>query len=337
MESSMANQNQKKKLLCLMKILLENTDEKHIMSAADLCTELEKYDVSAERKAIYNDIAVLQEFGLDIEQSKGRRPGYYIASREFELAELKLLVDAVQASKFITSKKSAELIRKLEHQASKHDAQYLRRDVFIYNRPKSVNETIYYNVDLIHAALRANSKITYQYAEWTTKKELKLKKDGAFYVVSPWALTWDDENYYLIAYDEAADTIKHYRVDKMQKMSVLEEERVGKQKFQDFDLAAFAKKTFSMYGGHDETVTLVCKNNLAGVVLDRFGTDVMMMPMRDGYFKVKTLVAVSPQFFGWVTGIGDGMEIAGPEHVREEYKEYLENLLGKYGDRAGCK
>ncbi len=228
----MANQNQKKKLLCLMQILMECTDEKHIMSAMDLCTELEKYDVTAERKSIYNDIAVLQEFGMDIGQSKGSRPGYYLASREFELAELKLLVDAVQSSKFITTKKSAELIKKLEHQASKYDAQYLRRDVFIYNRPKSVNETIYYNVDLIHTALRSNLQITYQYAEWTTKKELKLKKDGAFYVVSPWALTWDDENYYLIAYDEAADQIKHYRVDKMQKMSVLEQKRVGKQKFQ---------------------------------------------------------------------------------------------------------
>ena len=326
----MANQNQKMKLLTLMQILLEQTDEKHILSAADLCKELEKYDIKAERKSIYNDIAVLQDFGLDIVQQKGGHSGYYIASREFELAELKLLVDAVQASKFITSKKSAELIKKLEHQASKYDAQYLRRDVFIYNRPKSVNETIYYNVDMIHAALRSNAKITYQYAEWTTKKELQLKKDGAFYTVSPWALTWDDENYYLIAYDEEADKIKHYRVDKMQKMSILKEERVGKQQFQDFDLAAFAKKTFSMYGGHDETVTLLCQNFLAGVVLDRFGTDVIMIPQKDGRFKVKTLVSVSPQFFGWVTGIGDGMEIAGPENVRTEYKNYLENLIGKY-------
>lgn len=326
----MANQNQKIKLLTLMRILIEQTDEKHILSAADICKELEKYDIKAERKSIYNDIAVLQDFGLDIVQQKGGHSGYYIASREFELAELKLLVDAVQASKFITSRKSAELIRKLEHQASKHDAQYLRRDVFIYNRPKSVNETIYYNVDMIHAALRSNSKIAYQYAEWNMRKELQLKKDGAFYVVSPWALTWDDENYYLIAYDEEADKIKHYRVDKMQKMSILKEERVGKQQFQDFDLAAFAKKTFSMYGGRDETVTLLCQNFLAGVVLDRFGTDVIMIPQKDGRFKVKTLVSVSPQFFGWVTGIGGGMEIAGPEHVRTEYKEYLENLFRKY-------
>lgn len=326
----MANQTQKMKLLTLMKILMEQTDEKHILSAADLCKELEKYDIKAERKSIYNDIAVLQDFGLDIVQQKGGHSGYYIASREFELAELKLLVDAVQSSKFITSKKSAELIKKLEHQASKYDAQYLRRDVFIYNRPKSVNETIYYSVDLIHAALRSNAKITYQYAEWTTKKELKLKKDGAFYVVSPWALTWDDENYYLIAYDEAADKIKHYRMDKMQKMSILQEERQGKQKFQDFDLAAFAKKTFSMYGGHDETVTLLCQNHLAGVVLDRFGTDIMMIPGNDGRFKAKVLVSVSPQFFGWVTGIGDGMEIAGPEHVRTEYKEYVQKLLAQY-------
>ncbi len=326
----MANLNQKKKLLCLMQILMECTDENHSMSATDLCEELEKYDITAERKSIYRDIAVLQDFGMDIIQIKGSRPGYYLASREFELAELKLLVDAVQASKFITSRKSAELIKKLEHQVSKHDAKYLRRDVFIYNRPKSVNETIYYNVDLIHAALRSNVQITFQYAEWTVKKELQLKKKGALYKVSPWSLTWDDQNYYLIAYDEEADQIKHYRVDKMQKMNVLEEERVGKQKFQDFDLAAFAKKTFSMYGGRDETVTLVCKNYLAGVVLDRFGTDVMMIPMADEMFKVKVLVAVSPTFFGWAASIGDGVEIVGPSNVREEYKEYLQKLLSKY-------
>ena len=326
----MAVQNQKKKLLSLMQILKERTDENHLMSAADLCNALEEYGITAERKSIYSDIEALQDYGMDIVQKKGTNSGYYVASREFELAELKLLVDAAQASKFITKKKTEELIKKLEGLTSRYEARQLQRDVYIYNRTKAQNETIFYNVDYVHDAMNANVQIRFQYSEWTVKKELKLKKDGAFYAVSPWALTWDDENYYLIAYDAGADMIKHYRVDKMQKISLLEEKRIGREKFQEFDLAAFAKKTFGMYGGSDEHVTLRCKNHLAGVVIDRFGQDTFMIPGDDRYFKAKVLVSVSPQFFGWVTGIGDGMQILGPESVREQYKEYLTGLLEQY-------
>ena len=326
----MAVQNQKKKLLSLMQILRERTDENHLMSATDLCNALEEYGITAERKSIYSDIEALQDYGMDIVQKKGTNSGYYVASREFELAELKLLVDAAQASKFITKKKTEELIKKLEGLTSRYEARQLQRDVYIYNRTKAQNETIFYNVDYVHDAMNANVQIRFQYSEWTVKKELKLKKDGAFYAVSPWALTWDDENYYLIAYDAGADMIKHYRVDKMQKISLLEEKRIGREKFQEFDLAAFAKKTFGMYGGSDEHVTLRCKNHLAGVVIDRFGQDTFMIPGDDGYFKAKVLVSVSPQFFGWVTGIGDGMQILGPECVREQYKAYLTGLLEQY-------
>ena len=325
----MATQNNKLKILYLMDILLNKTDENHIMTATDLCEELKKYDISAERKSIYNDIAALQEYGMDIVQQKGANAGYYVASRAFELPELKLLVDAVQSSKFITSKKSQELISKLENLTSKYAAQQLQRDVFIYNRPKTDNETIYYNVDEIYSAIHSNSKISFNYAEWTVKKKLQLKKDGALYKVSPWALTWDDENYYLIAYDEEADSIKHYRVDKMQSAHVLNEARQGKEKFVDFDLVAFAKKTFAMYGGREESVTLVCPSYLAGVIIDRFGQDIIMVPEGDGFY-VKLPVIVSQQFFGWITGLGGKVKIKSPENVRKEYKKYLEDIIGSY-------
>lgn len=151
---------------------------------------------------------ILDKFGLNIQQKKGKCPGYYISARDFELPELKLLVDAVQSSKFITEKKSKELIQKLEKLCCKTDAERLSRYVFIVNRPKTGNETVYYNVDYIHTAIYENKQIKFHYAEWTVKKELKFKKNGAFYVVSPWALTWDDENYYLVAYDAAAGIIK---------------------------------------------------------------------------------------------------------------------------------
>jgi len=325
----MAMQNSKLKILYLMDILLNRTDEEHIMTATELCAALKEYDVTAERKSIYNDIAALQEYGMDIVQLRGANAGYYVASRKFELPELKLLVDAVQSSKFITSKKSQELISKLENLTNKYKAQQLQRDVFIYNRPKTDNETIYYNVDFIHEAIHTNSKIAFNYAEWTVKKKLKLKKDGAVYKVSPWALTWDDENYYLIAYDEKADVIKHYRVDKMQSTKVLDEERVGKEKFVDFDLAAFAKKTFAMYGGKEETVTLICPERLAGVIIDRFGQDIIMIPDGDSFY-VKIPVIVSQQFFGWLTGIGSDIKIKSPENVKIEYKKYLEDIIRNY-------
>lgn len=327
----MASFDQKLRTLYLMEILLERTDEEHMLNASELCAILEQeYGIRTDRRTIYTEMEILDKYGLDIQQKKGKKPGYYIGARDFELPELKLLVDAVQSSKFITEKKSKELIQKLEKLCCKTDAAMLSKYVFIVNRPKTENETVYYNVDYIHNAIYENKEITFQYAEWTVKKELKLKKNGAFYVVSPWALTWDDENYYLVAYDAEAGIIKHYRVDKMQHTAILKTDRKGEESFKNFDLAAFAKKTFGMYGGVDTDVTLECKNELAGVMIDHFGHDVWMIPHGDEHFKAKVLVSVSPQFFGWITGIGAGIKIIGPEHVRQQYKEYLLRVLQNY-------
>ena len=325
----MASFDQKLRTLYLMEILLERTNDEHMLNATELCTILDQeYGISTDRRTIYTEMEILEKFGLDIQQKKGKNSGYYIGARDFELPELKLLVDAVQSSKFITEKKSKELIQKLEKLCCK--TAILSKYVFIVNRPKTENETVYYNVDYIHNAIYENKEISFQYAEWTTKKEFKLKKEGAFYVVSPWALTWDDENYYLVAYDEVAGIIKHYRVDKMQRTKILKTDRKGEESFKNFDLASYAKKTFGMYGGIDAEVTLECKNELAGVVIDRFGHDVWLIPQGEDYFKIKVLVSVSPQFFGWITGIGPGMKIIGPKDVKNQYKEYLLNVLENY-------
>lgn len=327
----MASFDQKLRTLYLMEILLERTNDEHMLNATELCTILDQeYGISTDRRTIYTEMEILEKFGLDIQQKKGKNSGYYIGARDFELPELKLLVDAVQSSKFITEKKSKELIQKLEKLCCKTDAAILSKYVFIVNRPKTENETVYYNVDYIHNAIYENKEISFQYAEWTTKKEFKLKREGAFYVVSPWALTWDDENYYLVAYDEVAGIIKHYRVDKMQRTKILKTDRKGEESFKNFDLASYAKKTFGMYGGIDAEVTLECKNELAGVVIDRFGHDVWLIPQGEDYFKIKVLVSVSPQFFGWITGIGPGMKIIGPKDVKNQYKEYLLNVLENY-------
>lgn len=302
------------------------------MSAADLVKALSSYGLVADRKTIYSDIETLTAFGLDIVQVKGGiKSGYYIGARDFELPELKLLVDAVQASKFITAKKSGELIEKIERLASENDAKQLKRNVVIFNRIKTGNETIYFNVDQIHTAILTNQQIQFQYTEWSMDKELVAKRAGAYYNVSPWALTWDDENYYLIAYEAATDQIKHYRVDKMKNAAVMAAERLGKERFADFDLAAFSKKTFGMYGGVDEKVSLVCEKNLIGVIIDRFSKDVMVIPEDAGHFRVNVTVSVSPQFFGWITGLSGGIYIDSPEKVKNEYQAFLKGILAGYG------
>ena len=289
--------NHKMALLYMMRELLQKTDEDHSMNATDLIAALAAYDCEADRRTIYSNVEILQDFGIDVIKKENGQ-GYYIGSRDFELPELKLLVDSVQSSKFITEKKSRELIAKLMQLTNEQKARQLNRSVFIRNRMKTGNEKVYYNVDTLHEAMNRNRQIRFKYGEWTAAKELVEKKGGTEYRVSPWALTWDDENYYLIAFDEAAGIIKHYRVDKMLKIGLTDEERVGRDSFEDFDLAAFSRKTFGMFGGPDANVVLRCKNGLAGVIIDRFGREISLVPEDGEHFHVHVTVAVSPQFFG---------------------------------------
>ncbi len=322
---------EKLKILYLMKILLEETDQDHILNASELNQIMQdRYQMTCNRKTIYSDVEKLQRFGLEIRQVKGDRQGYYVAERDFSLPELKLLVDAVQSSRFIPSAQSEELIRKLEKMTTHDNALQLQRQVFIYNRPKTTNETVFQNVDQIYSAMYRNRRICFQYCEWTVKKELVPRRDGKIYEVSPWSLTWDDANYYLVAYEEASGQIRHYRVDKMKRMQISNHARNGREEFRDFDLAAFSKKTFGMFAGEDTRITLECEKHLAGVVIDRFGTDTMIRPYGPDHFRAQVFVAVSPQFFGWVAGIGEGMKIAEPAHVKGQYREYLKRILRSY-------
>ena len=321
--------NHKMALLYMMRELLLKTDEEHVLNASDLIKALENMDLEADRRTIYSNVEILQDFGLDVIKKENGQ-GYYIGSRDFELPELKLLVDSVQSSKFITEKKSRELIGTLMRLTNEQKAKQLNRAVFIRNRMKTGNESVYYNVDALHEAMNRNRQIEFKYGEWNTARKLVEKKGGRKYLVSPWALTWDDENYYLIAFDEAAGIIKHYRVDKMLKIGLTDRERVGQEAFADFDLAAFSRKTFGMFGGPDANVVLRCANNLAGVIIDRFGTETTLVPEDKEYFHVHVTVAVSPQFYGWVTGVGAGIEIISPEEVRSGYSEYLRGILSKY-------
>lgn len=324
--------NQKLKLLYLLKILTEQTDEEHCMSTQTLIDALDEYGIRAERKSIYDDIAQLIDFGYDIVLVKAKSGGgYYLAGREFELAELKLLVETVQASRFLTLKKSRELIAKIEKLASKAEAGQLQRQVYVANRIKTANESIYYIVDDIHRAIQNNEQISFQYLEWNLEKELLPRKDGKVYRISPWALTCKDENYYLIAHDNESNTIKHFRVDKMGHIEVLTGVgRQGADLFERFDIAAYANKTFGMFGGQEEIVTLVFENRFIGVVLDRFGKEVPIRKRDEQHFSVRVQVALSGQFYGWLTGLGAGAKIIAPAEVVGEYYDYLQKVIGQY-------
>ncbi len=318
----------KLRILYLMDILLKNTDEQHTLNAEQLISKLEtEAGERADRKTIYRDMESLKEFGLDIRQIKGSAPGYYIASREFTLSELKLLVDAVQSSKFISRSMTDQLIRKLENLTSHPKAALLQRQVYILNRAKTDNDTVLLNVDVIHTAINSNQDISFQYGEWTVGKTLRLRKDGERYIVSPWALVWEDENYYLVGYSRDAEAIRHYRVDKMLKTMVYRRSRTGEDQFRDFDLASYTKKTFGMFAGENVNVTLECANSLAGVMIDRFGRDILLIPQGSDKFRLHVDVAVSPQFFGWAAGMGPRLKICSPSHVADQYRTYLQEIL----------
>lgn len=324
------SEKQKQKLLHIAKCLMEQTDETHAVSTPQLIEYLNSQGIKAERKSIYNDIDTLNDFGMDIIRSDEHRGGYILASRQFELAEVKLLIDLVQSSKFITEKKSRDLIKKLETLVSKYDAKGMQRQVQVIGRSKTLNENIYYNVDMIHTAISSNVKIRFHYFEWDVNKKTKLRRDGAFYEVSPWKLTWDDENYYLMAFDEGANKIKHYRVDKMLDVSLMEETRVGRELFEKIDMASYAKKTFGMFAGEEKTVRLLCDNEKVGILVDEFGAEVAIRKEDDTHVVAHMDVAVSPQFYGWLAGLGNHIEILSPADVREDYKTYLANIISKY-------
>lgn len=320
-------EGQKLKLLYIIRMLEENTDEQHAMSTAEIIERLAANGIHSERKSIYDDINKLIDFGYDIIQVKSRLGGgYYLASREFELAELKLLVDAVQSSRFITSRKSRELIKKLEKLAGRHDAGKLQRQVYVAGRIKTENESIYYNIDTIHRAIQENRKISFTYLEWNLKKELVPREKGNK-TVSPWALIWREENYYLAAFDSEDRIIKHYRVDKMGRVSLEGQAREGVEQFSKVDIAAYTNRTFGMYAGEEEIITLQLPNRLIGVVLDRFGKEADVRPVEDGEFRIRARVAVSGQFFGWLAGIGREAVIVSPPSVSEKYQAWLREIL----------
>lgn len=320
--------NQRLKPLYLLRFFRENTDEQHPAHIRDMIDYLAQYEIPAERKGLYEDIAALRDYGADIVCPK--QGEYYLASRDFELAELKLLVDSVQASRFITAKKSGELIGKLEKLAGKFGAQQLHRQVYVLNRIKNGNESIYYTVDRIHAAIADDRQIRFQYFSYGVDKSRKLRHDGAFYRVSPRALSWADESYYLIAFDAKEQALRHYRVDRMTNAEPLDIPREGGDKFPESDIARYASRVFGMFRGPETELRIRFTNNLVNAVLDRFGQEQILIPDGDGHFTATVRVAVSPQFYGWLCGFGNEAVILSPAEEAEKLRDYVRDILCGY-------
>lgn len=326
----MEEKRKKTKLLYLTQLFTESTDENHQVSLNDINSFLESKGIKpVDRKTLYSDLEELRQFGYDIlTEVRGGKNYYYLGERHFQLPELKLLVDTIQASKFMTEAKSRDLIKKIEGLASKYDAEELHRQVLISGRVKSMNESIYINVDTLNRAINLDSQVKFQYFQWDVQKNMVLKHEGAFYFVSPWALVFDNENYYLVGFEK--DKIKHYRVDKMRALDIINVPRQGKSFFNEDDYTK--KAVFGMFGGEVVPVTLEAKNWMAGIIIDRFGVETPMVPVSKDSFEARVEVALSKQFVGWLVGLGEDIKVVSPQAaiklVSNETRRLMEQYLG---------
>ena len=319
--------NQKLKILYIYEYLMKYSNENHPVKAAELIEMLEKKDISCDRKTIYSDIRALQDYGLDIEIQPGRNGGYFVASRIFELPELKLLIDAVQSSRYLTEKKSRELIGKLCAQCNEEDARFVRRNVFVSGRVKSMNESIYYNVDTIQEAIGENRQITFRYFDWDMKGQRAYREKA--YAASPYGLLQDNENCYLLAYSQRHG-VTSYRVDRMANITLLEEKRLPCPELADTNLQQHANRMFQMFAGEMADVKMRFHKTLLNVVIDRFGKETMLIPDGNEHFIFTVKVAVSPMFLSWVIGFGGLAKILYPQSVADACVQLCKETVAQY-------
>ncbi len=329
--------NQKTRLLLVREILLRETDEDHRLTVPELVERLAARGVEVERKSLYDDMEALRAAGEDVQLQRGHNGGYCIGERLFELPELMVLVDAVKSSRFITAQKSGKLIKKLESLTSAPQARQLQRQVVVNGRVKTMNESIYYAVDTIHTGISQQQKIRFRYMTWAVDPTApggfssREKHGGRPYVVSPWALVWMEENYYLIAFEEVSQAIRHFRVDKMNQLRVLNQPRDGQKQFENFDLARYTQSLFGMFSGEVQEVCVELENSLVGVLVDRFGRGLVLHPARrPGWFSVRLQVVPGPTFYGWVMSFGARAQVLSPQPVRAELRRYAQALSRLY-------
>ena len=322
--------NQKLKIFYILDYLEAHSNEKNPVRASDLIAMLDRqHNIRCDRKTVYSDIAALQQYGVDIVSLPGKNGGYYIASRKFELPELKLLIDAVQSSRYLTEKKSRELIEKLCSQCNEQDAKLMRRTVLVSGRVKSMNETIYYNVDAIQEAISQNSQITFRYFDWDFGGKRKYREKE--YLASPYGLCQDNENCYLLAFS-GRHGITSYRVDRMSDIQLTEDKRIPCPELTGKALHDHANRLFQMYSGDALDVKMRFHRSLLNVVIDRFGKDTMLIPDGEDWFVFTVKVAISPMFLSWVLGFGAKAKILYPQSVIDACKDLCREAMSQYED-----
>ena len=323
--------NQKLKLLYLTKMFHEKTDENNGLTMAEIIAFLAKHDIRANRKTLYQDFAELKKFDIDIlSERQGKRVVYFLASRKFELPEMKLLVDSVQSAKFISDKKSRILIKKLESLVSDYEASELHRQVIINGRIKTMNESIYYHVDKIHRAIHTNRQVDFRYGNWDINKKIVPRHGGKIYHISPWHLIWDNEYYYLLGYDSEVQLIKHFRLDKMLEPKISKKPREGAHEIEDLDIATYSNRLTGMFAGPPVKLSMEVKTDLIGVIIDRFGSNINLIPKDDEYCIAHVDAVISNQFLGWIIGLGPGIKIIAPADAVQRLKEIGQRLLEQY-------
>lgn len=313
----------KPRIICLLKLLEKYTDEEHQLTTTELSSMLEtEYGITVHRITFKKDIEALQAMGYDIVETRSSQNKYFLGDRDFELPELKLLIDAVESSKFITANKSAALIEKIHKLTSIHQVDKLKRNNYVVKSVKPDNEQIYYIVDAINDAINECKQISFQYYDYTGLKKKVLKNKGEIYKLSPYHLVWNGDYYYVLGYSEKREKVISFRVDRIASVpEILEKESYPQPK--DFDLNEFTKSVFFMYEGEKVEVDLRCDNSLMKTIVDRFGEDVTTLAYDMESFRVITEIAVSPTFFGWVFGFAGKVEILGPDNIKNEYKKMV--------------
>ena len=328
------------KLLELRRLLEEETDPEHGLNATQISARLKAKDIPAGIKAIYDDIHALNYFFQPRDKRKAARAphieldenggGYYLDNRLFSVADLKLIIDAVKASRFLTEQKTQELVEGLRTLCSRHQAQSLRREVIVTNRVKNMNESIHRSVEFLTVAIEKGVQIRFKYFDYDVKQERVYRKKGGFYTISPYNLIYSDDNYYLLAYDPELAQFRTYRVDRMAYLGLTDKPREGQDALAALNLENYQKQTFSMYGGDVKHVTLRVSNRMMGAIIDKFGRQNYAHPVDDRHFEVTVPVAVSPQFYGWVFGLKNYVTIVSPQDVVEGMKEHLRAVMKRY-------
>ena len=330
MAASQAN-NQKIKLLELLKILFEHTDEERGLTMPQIIESLAERGIDAERKAIYRDLAALEACGFEVEHLRTSPVQYALVSRPFTEGELRLLIDSVQSSRFLTEGKSASLVRAIKSLASKRQREDLSHRLHVEGRIKMQNESVFYNLDAIQRALAYHRKISFLYFRYNVNKKRVLRREGRRYEASPVQLTYVNDCYYLVTYSDKYEDFANYRLDRMLDIEVLDEKAARNAQVANFDLEEYCNRSFGMYTGESVAASFIVDEVAMGAVIDRFGFDVEVLPVDADHARVHAVVMESPTFFGWLAERGTHMTIEHPATLKKSYQEYLQGILQEYG------